>query len=321
MNDFNERIFKYAIVDIGANSVRMNLYDIDTKTGTFSVFSSARSMLGLAAYVKDGELTPDGSGKLFAVLREFLARANSVPCDGFFAFATASLRGLSNSEAILRTVKERLGIGIEIISGETETLYDFTAIRHRFPDAVRGTLLDLGGGSTEIAVFEGDRILASESLSIGCVRLMKYFTDVTKRDPFPSPEELKEIRKYVRETISACPKFRKVGGEAYFIGGTARAAARLYAADIAAVTDGFTIPIEELQKAADAAICDARKGGKWLRSVVPDRVTTILPGLYAYLEIASYMDLSGFTLSTAGVREGYLIHFIQKMLPRKFQEI
>ena len=65
MNDWNERSYQYAVVDIGANSVRMNIYDIDTADGSFSVSASARSMLGLAAYVKDGALTPDGCVRRF----------------------------------------------------------------------------------------------------------------------------------------------------------------------------------------------------------------------------------------------------------------
>ena len=321
MNDFEEPIYKYAVVDIGANSVRMNLYDIDTQTGAFSVFASARSMLGLAAYAKDGMLTADGEGKLFSVLREFLARANSVPCDGFFAFATASLRGLSNSGEVLRRIKEKLGIEIEIISGKTETFYDFTAIRNRFPQTLSGTLIDMGGGSTEIAVFDGDVIRAEESLPIGCVRLAKMFTGATKRDPFPKEGEIAQIRRYVRQTISAYPKFQNAGGTAFFIGGTARAAARLHSGDAGAACDGYTLSVSELKKTADAAICDAREGGKRIRGMVPDRVTTIIPGLFAYLEIATYMGLTSFTLSTAGVREGYLLQFIRKMLPQRFQEI
>ena len=56
MLHFDEKIIKYAIVDIGANSIRMNIYDIDTQTGAFSVCASARSLLGLAAYAKNGKI-------------------------------------------------------------------------------------------------------------------------------------------------------------------------------------------------------------------------------------------------------------------------
>lgn len=251
MNDWNERIYQYAVVDIGANSVRMNIYDIDTVDGSFSVSASARSMLGLAAYVKDGALTPDGCGKLFAVLREFLARANSVPCDGFAAFATASLRGLSNSEKICLSIKEKLGIDIEVISGETEAGYDLAAIRYRFPEADKGVLIDMGGGSTEIVAFDGETVRAAASLPIGCVMLMKRFTGCTKRDPFPKKENIARIREYVKTTLSSRPELQNLGGNAFLIGGTARAAAKLHSAltNGKPIADGYTFSLSEIGRA------------------------------------------------------------------------
>lgn len=321
MNDI-ERICKYAIVDIGANSVRMNIYDINKDDGSFTVAASARSMLGLAAYAKDGALSPDGCGKLFSVLREFLARANSIPCDAFSAFATASLRGLSNSAALCADIERRLGISIEIISGEKEAAYDLDAIRYRFPDTKAGTLLDLGGGSTEIVTFDSTNAREAVSFPIGCVMLMKRFTDCDKQSPFPSDRELAAISSYVNDTLATHPAFLGIGGTAYLIGGTARAAAKLHSALVGgeSVTDGYTFSASDLKKTADAALLDARQGGKLIRAVVPDRITTVIPGITAYLAIAEALKLDAFTISTAGVREGYLLEFIRKMLLQKFQE-
>lgn len=320
MLSFDERIFKYAVVDIGANSIRMNIYDIDTETGRFSVCSSARSLLGLAAYAKNGTLSNDGAGKLFAVLREFLARANSIPCDHFSAFATASLRGLSNSKKILRDVKAGLGIDIEIISGETEAGYDHAAIRHRFPETENGILIDMGGGSTEIVHFEGDRLVSAVSLPIGCVMLGKNFTSVTKKEPFPTEQEMQHIRTYVKTILSAYPAFRGLGGTAFLIGGTARAAAKLSLSENESLSDGYTFTAETLKKTADTAFRDIRREGNLIREKVPDRLTSIIPGLVAYTEICEYMALRDFIISNAGVREGYLIDFIKKNFLRKTQE-
>lgn len=320
MLDFDERIIKYAVVDIGANSVRMNIYDIDTLTGEFSVCSSARSMLGLAAYAKNGTLSKDGVGKLFAVLREFLARANSIPCDAFSAFATASLRGLSNSKRILREIKAGLGIEIEIISGETEAKYDHAAIRFRFPETAKGVLIDMGGGSTEIVHFENEKIINAVSLPIGCVMLGKNFTECSKKEPFPSEEEMKNIRAYVKKILSVYPAFREIGGTAFLIGGTARAAAKLnlsLSEKSEHLQDGYAFSVNDFKKTADTAFGDIRKEGKWIRETVSDRITSIIPGLVAYLEICDYMSLSDFIISNAGVREGYLIDFIEKNFLRK----
>ncbi len=322
MLNIGERMIKYAIVDIGANSVRMNIYDIDTQTGEFSVAASSRSLLGLAAYVKEGALSGDGAGKLFAVLREFLAKANSVPCDRFSAFATASLRGLSNSKKVLRDIKSGLGIDIEIISGETEASYDHAAICHHFPKIENGVLIDMGGGSTEIVRFERENIIDVVSLPIGCVMLGKRFTACTKKEPFPTEKEQEDIRSYVRDILSNYPVFQGIGGTAFLIGGTARAAAKLEISlsQKGTLSDGYTFSAEALKKTTDTALGDIRLGGKWLKENVSDRITSIIPGLTAYAEICGYMNLSDFIISGAGVREGYLIHFIQKNFPQKTQE-
>ena len=322
MLQLNEKIFKYAIVDIGANSVRMNIYDIDTETGAFSTVLSVRSMLGLAAYAKDGALTNDGIGKLFAVLREFLARANSFPCDSFSAFATASLRGLSNSERVVRYIKLGLGIDINIISGEMEASYDHAAIRYRFPETPNGLLIDMGGGSTEIVHFEGEKILSVVSLPIGCVMLMKKFTFCTKKDPFPTNEEMGKIREYVSGILSGHPEFMGACKTAFLIGGTARAAAKLHSDLLSdgAIADGYTFTADDLKKVCDHAFSDIREGGKWLRDTVSDRIMSIIPGLVGYLVIAETLGLSRFVMSNAGVREGFLIEYITKNFLQKSQE-
>ncbi len=322
MFQLNEKIFKYAIVDIGANSVRMNIYDIDTETGTFSTVLSVRSLLGLAAYAKNGALTGDGFGKLFAVLREFLARANSIPCDLFSAFATASLRGLSNSEKVVRNIKAGLGIEIEIISGETEAHYDHAAIRHRFPETPHGLLIDMGGGSTELVRFEEDTVCTVASLPIGCVMLTKRFTDCTKKDPFPTDEEMGRIREYVRQTIADAPPFGKSCGTAFLIGGTARAAAKLNHAltGDGGIFDGYSFSAEQLNAVCTRAFADMRESGKWLKENVPDRVQSIIAGLVAYRVIAEELGISRFVISNAGVREGFLIEYIRKSFLQEAQE-
>ena len=178
----------------------------------------------------------------------------------------------------------------------------------------------MGGGSTEIVHFEGDRIISAVSLPIGCVMLGKNFTSVTKKDPFPTESEMEKIRTYVRTILHAYPAFRGLGGTAFLIGGTARAAAKLSLSENETLCDGYTFTAETLKKTADTAFCDIRSGGSRIQKAVPDRITSIIPGLVAYTEICDYMALSDFIISNAGVREGYLISFIRKNFLQKTQE-
>ena len=180
----------------------------------------------------------------------------------------------------------------------------------------------MGGGSTEIVRFEGDTLMDVVSLPIGCVMLGKRYTACTKKDPFPTDAEMQSIRAYVKGVLSQYPAFRSLGGTAFLIGGTAKAAAKLEnsLSQKGFVSEGYRFTDIELKKTTDTAFDDIRSGGKWLKENVPDRISSIIPGLSAYAEICDYMMLSDFIISGAGVREGYLIDFIRKNDLRKTQE-
>ena len=311
MNDrFSESTEKIAVVDIGANSVRMNVYDINTETGRFSVCDSARSMLGLAAYSVDGRLSSDGEGRLFAVLREYLARANSVPTDAFFAFATASLRGLSNTDKVLASIKRRLGIEVAVISGEEEAELDFFATLGRFGSdiASKGITVDMGGGSTEIVGFENGRKTCGHSFRIGCLAVSKR---IVKNPLAITASELSDIKNYALSELSTHPEFENIGGTAYLIGGTARAAAKIFMGVRSGLSslDGFEMTADDLFSVRDTVLSD---DGAAIKKYSPDRTATVAPGVCALCEAIRYCGAERLIISGAGVREGFVAKIIEE---------
>lgn len=307
---FFETAEKIAVVDIGANSVRMNIYDINTETGEFSVCDSARSMLGLAAYSVGGRLSPDGEGRLFAVLREYLARANSVPTDAFYAFATASLRGLSNTQRVLAAIKRRLGVEVNVISGDEEAELDFCATVKRFGEGIakKGITVDMGGGSTEIVGFEDGRKTCGHSFRIGCLAISKRFV----KSPLAVTEsELADIKNYVLSELSSHPEFKNIGGTAYLIGGTARAAAKIFMGVRLGPSslDGFEMTTEDLFFVRDTVLSD---GGAAIKKFSSDRTATVAPGVCALCEVISCCGAERLVISGAGVREGFVAKMIEE---------
>lgn len=303
-----------AVVDIGSNSVRMNIYNIDRKTGDFTVVDSSRAMLKLASYISDGAMSADGEGKLYTVMREYLAKANSVPCDRFIAFATASLRGLSTTERTIERIKQGLGVDISIISGEDEARYDYEATCRRFGNAMadRGIVIDMGGGSTEFIAFDHDRIHHLTSLPIGSLALWRNF--VKKNDTFPTPSECDDIAKYVSEQMNIADQLESYGGTAYLIGGTARAISRIDAKlqDRKDQPDGYEMSFERFFDIADFAIKDVEDGAPTLKKLCGDRLTSIIPGVIAYREIIRLTGVSRAVVSLSGVREGFLASLIRR---------
>lgn len=324
-SEINMEFFKYAIVDIGANSVRMIIYDIDPKTGEFFTVDSVRNLMGLASYKEAGALSPDGAGKLTAIIRDYLARANSYPCDKFSAFATASLRGLSNSAEFIASIKRKFGVDIDIISGEDEATYDFDAIRYRFGRDVfpRGIVIDMGGGSTEMIEFESERAKNLVSMNLGCVMLGKKFISGIKRSPFPKKSESEDIINYTKQILAENKYFHGKGENIYLIGGTGRAIAKLHAVMNGVNVknfDGYTFAAQDISSIRAFAEKDICEGAPVIRKVLSDRIATIMPGILAYEYIFSFLDSKVAIVSACGVREGYLLRFINQNFFQKSQE-
>ena len=316
MFDYNEELDQklIAIADIGANSVRMNIYDVNLDTGEFDVIDNARSILGLVGYRVNGILTKDGEGKLLTVLKEFLSIANSLPVDMFVSFATASLRGLNNARDIVDRIYRELGIKVEIISGIRESVLDRIAIRERFkvPVLTPSCVIDMGGGSTELASFTGSKNGPAISLPFGSLALSKRFF----KDPlYPTDEEFDAITKHVNRMLYSNPKFRNCAKTAYIIGGTGRAIARtVYFLDDEKdkSTDGKVLTVAKYVGAAKA-LCFGPKHDKLISRACPDRKESIIAGAMAMQCIMKYIGAEKVIVSSAGVREGYLSDLIQTM--------
>ncbi len=319
-------LFKYAIVDIGANSVRMIIYDIDPQSGEFTPIYSTRNLMGLASYKEGDALSADGAGKLTAIIRDYLARANSVLCDKFSAFATASLRGLSNSDEIISSIKQKFGVEIDIISGMQEAEFDFEAIRYRFGEDVfpRGVVIDMGGGSTEMIRFEGEHATSLTSMQLGCVMLGKKFIPDIKRSLFPTETETFDIKEYTKKVLCENESFRGKGENIYLIGGTGRAIAKLHSVmqntDVKNF-DGYSFSADDIGKIRAFAEKDIADGAPIIRKCLSDRLTTVMPGILAYEEIFAFLGAKNATVSACGVREGFLLDFINRNFSQRSQEI
>ena len=298
----------YSIVDIGANSIRMNIYG--GENSEYSIVRTARSMLGLAALVSNRRMTEEGIRGLIDVLKSYKEVSDEERADRFLCFATESLRAPENSAEVVSRIKAETGIEVEIISGIEEALYDFEAVKHRFDISGRtGAVVDMGGGSTELVAFSGELPKAVASLKLGCLAMYRYYIRSKDPDePYPTPYEQRKIMNYSAKLIRRHPEFYNVGGVAYLIGGTARAIAKLYG-DVfdKKIRSVSSLSIYEFKRIKMLARADIETHGDFLRRVVGDRLKTIVPGILAYDEILTYLGTKHIIVCDCGVRDGFFI--------------
>lgn len=172
---------KYAAIDIGSNAARLLIGEIDNENGHPYVkkISYTRLPLRLGEEVfESGRISPKKSDDFVKTMKAFSLISDIFNVSDLRACATSAMRDAENGDEIIREVKEETGIEIEVISGDEEARLIFGTFSLLDIEKSKPYLvIDVGGGSTEINVFEHGERVAAKSFDIGTVRMLKGKVD------------------------------------------------------------------------------------------------------------------------------------------------
>jgi len=207
---------RLGVLDIGSNTVHMLVVDAYPGARPLPAFSH-KVELSLAAHLERGNtLSKVGEKRLTEVVEEALLIAEDKGVEDFLAFATSAVRDADNGDDVLARIQDRTGATIRVLSGENEARLTFLAARRWFGwSSGRLLVVDIGGGSLEIAVGQDEEPEAVMSLPLGAGRLTR---DCFTTDP-PSAEEVRALRRHVRaEVARMAGGLRRVGTVDHAVG-------------------------------------------------------------------------------------------------------
>ena len=195
---------RLGVLDVGSNTVHLLVVDAYRGARPLPAFSH-KAELRLAAHLEDGSsLSKAGERSLRAVVEEALGIAEDKGVEDIIAFATSAVREAVNGEQVLARIREQTGAQIDVMTGHEEARLTFLAARRWFGwSSGRLLMIDIGGGSLEVATGIDEEPEAMASLPLGAGRLTR---DWISTDP-PSPQEVRRLRKHVRAEIA-----REMGG-------------------------------------------------------------------------------------------------------------
>jgi len=190
---------RLGVLDVGSNTVHLLVVDAYPGARPLPAFSH-KAELRLAEHLEpDNTLSETGEIRLTSVVEEALRIAEDKGVEDFLAFATSAVRDAKNGDDVLARIQERTGTDIKVLSGEYEARLTFLAARRWFGwSSGRLLVIDIGGGSLEVAAGPDEEPEAAMSLPLGAGRLTR---DWLTGDP-PLPEEMRALRKYVRAEIA-----------------------------------------------------------------------------------------------------------------------
>ncbi|MDQ4093926.1 MAG: hypothetical protein M3143_11170, partial [Actinomycetota bacterium] len=165
---------RLGVLDVGSNTVHLLVVDAH-RGGHPMPMTSEKSVLRLAEHMDArGKITREGADHLIRTVCTAVDSASAMSCADLMAFATSAVRDASNVDAVLARVQAETGIELEVLSGKQEAILTFLAVRRWCGwSAGRVLMLDIGGGSLEIASGIDEEPDVAVSLPLGAGRLTR----------------------------------------------------------------------------------------------------------------------------------------------------
>ncbi len=275
------------VIDVGSNSVRLLIRDGD-KT------SYKNNIITQLAGGFDGKLLSVYSiNKTVDAIVYFILFAREKGCERIFAFGTEALRKADNSNLLIKSVKEKTGVNVKIISGSLEAELGLLGVLH----GADGGIVDIGGASTEITVSKDGKTVYSHSLDVGVVKLYDICSDNENK-----------LNEYTLEKIKEY--FEVPKAKMYGIGGTVTSVASMligekeYDAD---KINGYVITKDNLIRLKDKIFSMKIEDRKNIIGLQEKRANVIAGGVVLLINIMAYLGIHEITASDNDNLEGFLI--------------
>jgi exopolyphosphatase / guanosine-5'-triphosphate,3'-diphosphate pyrophosphatase len=286
-----------ACIDIGSNTTRLLVADAGN--------GQLRELMTQRAFTRIGKSLDEGgaiSAEKVTETAEVVATqakiAREVGAEHIVTVATAAIRNAPNRDELLAAIERAGGMSAEILTGEEEARLSFVGATRTLLSAADGTIavIDVGGGSTEIAIGEPDGAMAwSASFRIGS----GFLADAYLRSDPPSVDELEKVRRHVAGTFEGLEP--PPAASAVAVGGTATSLRRLLGAELSHETleRGIrvlcTTPIPEVAARFELDV---------------ERIRLLPAGILVLEAISDLLELP-VRIARGGLREGVLLELVE----------
>ncbi|WP_420575765.1 Ppx/GppA phosphatase family protein [Ekhidna sp.] len=291
---------KLAAIDIGSNAVRLQITKVIEyeKIITFKKLEYVRFPLRLGRDVfSQGRISEFNEERFFKLMTAYKNLINLYEVDGYYGCATSAMRESENGKAIVDRVKEEMGLSIEIISGEQEADMINKVILQGLDDG-HYIHIDVGGGSTELNIYEKHEKVYTHSFKIGSVRTLEGRN---------VPEAWDEMRNWVAKHA-----FKK--GEKITAVGTGGNINKLYE---------LSNPEKKKRKMSLDTLIRTQEVLKNLSledrlnklQLNPDRADVIIPASDIYIEVMKSAKAKSIIVPDVGLKDGINYYLYQAHHP------
>src|SRR2546423_11609711 len=304
----NDTDVRVSAIDIGSNSIRQTIADV-SPTGVIRVVEgmTAAPRLGAGLYER-GSLNEIAVQNALSTLSRMATLANQLGVERTEVVATSAVRDASNGEQFLKLVRGETGLSVRVLRGDDEARLSFrSALAHFDLGVGRAVVMDIGGGSLELALSADGLVERLISLPFGAIRMTEQYVST----PFKKKgmrKLRKDVRKELRRTVAA-----RHWNTARIIcsGGTFTSLAAIHLArtgiENAKTVHGTVIPRVELEHIVDMLHNMSLEERQTVPGLNAARADIIVGGLAVAAEVMARLEARELVISAYGIREGILL--------------
>ena len=302
---------RVAVVDIGTNSTRLLIADVDPATKAVEEIERRTTVTRLGQGVDHtGELSAAAMDRVFAALADYRAIIDDNDADAVTGVLTSAVRDARNGATFAQAVNDRHAIGARTITGDEEARLTYLGATDGRADAdadpdTRRVVIDVGGGSTELVAGRGATVDFHVSTQAGVVRQTERFL---RTDP-PRPEELQLLQAEAEEIFTqAVPSgVRASVTSGIAVAGTATSCAAILQ-DLEpydpAKVHGFRLLRAQAEMLLPRLAGMTLEERRHVKGLHPDRAQAIVVGVILLIEAMRTFDLSEVEVSEHDILRG-----------------
>jgi len=299
------------VLDVGSNTIHLQVMQAHPGARPTPT-TNLKTELRLTDYLDElGNISPLGVDELHKAIADALAHAKEFKTEEVVAFATSAIREATNGAEVIKEISERHQIELQILDGTEEAAMTFLAARRWLGwSSGRLLILDIGGGSLEMAVGDDEYPEESMSLPLGAARLTRTFL---QSDPYTS-KEVKKLEEFVKDslTISLTPALAEHRADLFVATSkTFRTLARLN--EFWFKDNPKKLNISSLEKAIPKLCAMNNKERAELPGVSSNRALQIVAGAIVAYSALSKLELDEVEICPWALREGIVLKWLDWM--------
>jgi exopolyphosphatase/guanosine-5'-triphosphate,3'-diphosphate pyrophosphatase len=299
---------RVAAIDIGSNSIRQIVADVSAD-GAIQVVDEMKAAPRLAAGLStNGALSEASIQAAIEAIERMATLARQLGASRIDSVATSAVREASNASAFVAEIQRRTGLRVRVLDGDEEARLSFrSAVAHFDMGVGRTVVVDIGGGSLELALSAEGVIERLSSFPFGAIRLTEdYLPDGV------TPKAVRKLRRVVRNGIrDELPRRDWRGAQLIGSGGTFTNLAGIHLARQGIITaqsvHASHIPRADLEHILDTLVDMTPDERRATPGLNPERADIIVAGIAVAAEVVRRVEARELVVSRYGIREGLLL--------------